>query len=372
MTITPSTRRAFLGDAGRAATAAWLSLPWLAALAGCIRDDALTGGAFAGFIPAETRAMEAFASRILPSVDGAPGAVELGAVAVRGARARRAVLRRERTGRSGRPGRPRRPRAGAGRDARVRLAGRGRAGRDHAAGRARHVLHGARTLVVIGTFADPSYGGNRARRRLDDASASTIGPTYTAPFGWYDAPPDGRRRGAPHESAHRSRERDGRLRHRRLGRRGRRAREGARDRGLRRRRRSSRGPWQQASEFTHDELAVEREGAMLNTAFEPVQTFRTTDAERRERNTGGALLYRRGVGGSSVHFSANYWRFRPIDFKERSMLGLDQRHRLRRLADHVRGARAVLHEGRLGDRRLRRARAVRPAAVAPVSAAAAA
>ena len=81
------------------------------------------------------------------------------------------------------------------------------------------------------------------------------------------------------------------------------------------------GPWQQAAQFTHDELAIEREGAMLNTAFEPFQSFRTTDADAAKRNTGRALLYRRGVGGSSVHFAANFWRFRPIDFKERSVVG---------------------------------------------------
>jgi choline dehydrogenase-like flavoprotein len=81
------------------------------------------------------------------------------------------------------------------------------------------------------------------------------------------------------------------------------------------------GPWQQPSEFTHDELAVEREGAMLNLAFEPFQTFRTRDTEPAKRNTGRALAYRRGVGGSSVHFAANYWRLRPNDFKECSLLG---------------------------------------------------
>ena len=33
------------------------------------------------------------------------------------------------------------------------------------------------------------------------------------------------------------------------------------------------------------------------------------------------LFYARGVGGSSMHFTANYWRFREIDFHERSVLG---------------------------------------------------
>jgi gluconate 2-dehydrogenase gamma chain len=45
----------------------------------------------------------------------------------------------------------------------------------------------ARALVVIGTLADPSYGGNRG-----GAGWTMIGmqhePSYSAPFGWYDAP----------------------------------------------------------------------------------------------------------------------------------------------------------------------------------------
>ena len=81
------------------------------------------------------------------------------------------------------------------------------------------------------------------------------------------------------------------------------------------------GPWQRPEQFTHDELEIERENAMLNTAFEPFQTFRTTDAEQPRRNPNRGLAYRRGVGGSSVHFAANYWRFRPVDFVERSKWG---------------------------------------------------
>jgi len=86
------------------------------------------------------------------------------------------------------------------------------------------------------------------------------------------------------------------------------------------------GPWQTPAQFAHDELAVERQGVTLNTAVEPVQTFRTSAEDRAEvrpTNTPDfrGLLYRRGVGGSSVHFTANYWRFRPIDFNERSVYG---------------------------------------------------
>ena len=44
----------------------------------------------------------------------------------------------------------------------------------------------ARMLVVVGTFADSAYGGNRG-----EAGWKIVGfehePTYAAPFGWYDA-----------------------------------------------------------------------------------------------------------------------------------------------------------------------------------------
>ena len=47
----------------------------------------------------------------------------------------------------------------------------------------------ARTLVVIGTFADPSYGGNKG-----GIGWTMVGiehrTTYAPPFGWYDAQPD--------------------------------------------------------------------------------------------------------------------------------------------------------------------------------------
>src|SRR5688572_25884984 len=69
------------------------------------------------------------------------------------------------------------------------------------------------------------------------------------------------------------------------------------------------GPWQNESQFTHDELTVERQQAMLNRAFEPSQTIRTTAADAPRLNASRGLAYRRAVGGSSVHFAANYWRF---------------------------------------------------------------
>jgi choline dehydrogenase-like flavoprotein len=81
------------------------------------------------------------------------------------------------------------------------------------------------------------------------------------------------------------------------------------------------GPWQQPSDFSHDEVAVELQSALLNVAAEPLQTFRKRESDEATPATGRRLLYRRAVGGSSVHFAANYWRFRPIDFRERSAHG---------------------------------------------------
>lgn len=189
MPIAHSTRRAFLADAGRAAAVLWLSLPlpWLASIEGCTREDLPTGGPYAGLTPAETKAMEAFAQQIIPPAPGAPGAVEFGAV--------RFVDRALGT-----------PffaasvpvmRAGlADLDARARALGGRRAfaslGAEQQAAILRQIERGdffkaARTLVLIGTFADPSYGGNRG-----GAGWAMIGidhrPSYTAPFGYYDAP----------------------------------------------------------------------------------------------------------------------------------------------------------------------------------------
>jgi choline dehydrogenase-like flavoprotein len=82
------------------------------------------------------------------------------------------------------------------------------------------------------------------------------------------------------------------------------------------------GPWRQSHEFRHDELANWMLGAMLPPPREFPQTFRrTADAQARVAADPPPLLYAQGVGGSSVHFSGNYWRLRPVDFRERTLLG---------------------------------------------------
>lgn len=84
------------------------------------------------------------------------------------------------------------------------------------------------------------------------------------------------------------------------------------------------GPYRTAQDFNHDEIAVNFMNELMNhPGWNDPQTFRASDKEVAEVAMRGPppALYARGVGGSSVHFTANYWRFHESDFKERSLLG---------------------------------------------------
>ena len=83
------------------------------------------------------------------------------------------------------------------------------------------------------------------------------------------------------------------------------------------------GPWREAKDFRHDELGNWFLWDMVGAPSEFPQTFRTSDQETATQRQGGVppLIYARGVGGSSVHFTANFWRFHDIDFRERSLRG---------------------------------------------------
>jgi choline dehydrogenase-like flavoprotein len=84
------------------------------------------------------------------------------------------------------------------------------------------------------------------------------------------------------------------------------------------------GPYRTAGDFSHDEMKVifQRE-MMRHPLWSDPQTFRHSAGETARVADSGppSALYARGVGGSSVHFTANYWRMRPVDFRERSLLG---------------------------------------------------
>ena len=177
-------RRAFVAELGQSSFAAGLllQLPLLASLAGCAR----TTGAWKHLSPSEAASMRAFAARILPSEPGMPGAEEAGAVHFvdqvlgRPFFASLAPLIHDGL---------------AELDVRARTAGshRGFASLSESAQidvmrqmERQPFFAAARTLVLAGTFADATYGGNR-----DGAGFTIIGmhhePAYSAPFGWYDA-----------------------------------------------------------------------------------------------------------------------------------------------------------------------------------------
>jgi choline dehydrogenase-like flavoprotein len=82
------------------------------------------------------------------------------------------------------------------------------------------------------------------------------------------------------------------------------------------------GPRLDAADFKHDELDVLFANSLTNNPVTNPQTFRTDPWQRATPVVDfPALMYARLVGGSSTHFTANYWRFHEIDFNERSVLG---------------------------------------------------
>ncbi|MEW6208470.1 MAG: GMC family oxidoreductase [Acidobacteriota bacterium] len=79
------------------------------------------------------------------------------------------------------------------------------------------------------------------------------------------------------------------------------------------------GPYLKEPDFEHDELKYMRNRAITNDYRRQPNTFRQTEKEKARLQP--AVIYGRQVGGGTVHFTANYWRFHEIDFIERSRWG---------------------------------------------------
>jgi choline dehydrogenase-like flavoprotein len=82
------------------------------------------------------------------------------------------------------------------------------------------------------------------------------------------------------------------------------------------------GPYRRPTDFTHDELSIlefDEYSAGGNSVTQ--QTFRDDESKIAVAPADPVAHYAATVGGSSVHFTANFWRLRESDFKERSMLG---------------------------------------------------
>jgi choline dehydrogenase-like flavoprotein len=80
------------------------------------------------------------------------------------------------------------------------------------------------------------------------------------------------------------------------------------------------GPFLHEDDFQHNEFKTIFQGALTNNWKTQPNTFRKTEQDQAKVQP--CLLYGRVVGGSSVHFTGNYWRFHEIDFIERSKRGL--------------------------------------------------
>jgi choline dehydrogenase-like flavoprotein len=79
------------------------------------------------------------------------------------------------------------------------------------------------------------------------------------------------------------------------------------------------GPYLTEADFSHDEIKVLGEDLLTNHPKLQPNTFRKTPSDKAKQQR--ALVYGRLVGGTSVHFTANFWRFHEIDFIERSKIG---------------------------------------------------
>jgi len=79
------------------------------------------------------------------------------------------------------------------------------------------------------------------------------------------------------------------------------------------------GPYLKFNQFGHDEIKYALQPTLTNDPkLQPI-TFRETGSEVAKPMK--AIEYGRQVGGGSVHFTANYWRFHESDFHERSIFG---------------------------------------------------
>jgi choline dehydrogenase-like flavoprotein len=79
------------------------------------------------------------------------------------------------------------------------------------------------------------------------------------------------------------------------------------------------GPYWRETDYSHDEIKYTFLPGLTNDVkLQPI-TYRRNEHERAKLMK--AIEYGRQVGGGSVHFTANYWRFHEGDFHERSLYG---------------------------------------------------
>lgn len=81
------------------------------------------------------------------------------------------------------------------------------------------------------------------------------------------------------------------------------------------------GKYRRTTDFHHDEIAEFVLSDLTGGNSIHQQTFRTDESEVAKLADQQPAGYAMTVGGASVHFSGNFWRFREIDFNEHSVHG---------------------------------------------------
>jgi choline dehydrogenase-like flavoprotein len=79
------------------------------------------------------------------------------------------------------------------------------------------------------------------------------------------------------------------------------------------------GPYLQERDYSHDEIKYTVQPGLTNDPRVQPITYRKNENEPVKMIK--AIEYGRQVGGGSVHFTGNYWRFHESDFRERSLFG---------------------------------------------------
>jgi len=79
------------------------------------------------------------------------------------------------------------------------------------------------------------------------------------------------------------------------------------------------GPYLREKDYSHDEIKYTFQPGLTNDPKVQPITFRETESAPAKPLK--AIEYGRQVGGGSVHFTGNYWRFHESDFRERTLVG---------------------------------------------------
>ena len=113
------------------------------------------------------------------------------------------------------------------------------------------------------------------------------------------------------------------------------------------------GPRLSPAAFEHDELKYWFLGGITNDAVKNPQTFRERSGEGRgAREAQAVAVVRTHRRRREPALHRELLALSPDRLQRAQRARRDSRHRVRRLADHLRRPGAVLHQGRVGDRRI--------------------